>query len=44
MGFQNPLVLEGAQAGLKWLMILKKREGYKKDIDQAGCLQDLQVL
>jgi DNA-3-methyladenine glycosylase I len=24
------LVLEGAQAGLNWLMVLKKREGYRK--------------
>ena len=24
------LVLEGAQAGLSWLTILKKREGYRK--------------
>lgn len=27
------LVLEGAQAGLNWLTILKKREGYKKVFD-----------
>lgn len=24
------LILEGAQAGLSWLTILKKREGYRK--------------
>lgn len=28
------LVLEGAQAGLSWLTILKRREGYKKVFDQ----------
>ena len=27
------LILEGAQAGLNWLTILKKREGYKKAFD-----------
>jgi DNA-3-methyladenine glycosylase I len=27
------LVLEGAQAGLSWLTILKKREGYRKAFD-----------
>ncbi len=27
------LILEGAQAGLSWLTILKKREGYKKAFD-----------
>ncbi len=28
------LILEGAQAGLNWLTILKKREGYRKAFDQ----------
>ena len=28
------LILEGAQAGLNWLTILKKREGYRKAVDQ----------
>ena len=28
------LVLEGAQAGLSWLTILKKREGYRKAFDR----------
>ena len=27
------LILEGAQAGLSWITILKKREGYKKAFD-----------
>jgi DNA-3-methyladenine glycosylase I len=27
------LVLEGAQAGLSWLTVLKKRENYRKDFD-----------
>ncbi len=27
------LILEGAQAGLSWLTILKKREGYKRALD-----------
>ena len=28
------LILEGAQAGLSWLIILKKRDSYKKAFDQ----------
>ena len=28
------LILEGAQAGLSWLTILKRREGYRKAFDQ----------
>lgn len=28
------LILEGAQAGLSWLTVLKKREGYRKAFDQ----------
>lgn len=28
------LILEGAQAGLSWITILKKREGYRKLFDQ----------
>jgi len=28
------LILEGAQAGLSWITILKKREGYRKAFDQ----------
>ncbi len=28
------LILEGAQAGLSWLTILKKREGYRRAFDQ----------
>ena len=34
------LILEGAQAGLSWITILKKREGYKKlfyDFDVKKC-------
>ena len=27
------LILEGAQAGLNWLMVLKKRENYRKSFD-----------
>jgi len=30
------LVLEGAQAGLSWLTILKKRENYRKAFDRFG--------
>ncbi len=28
------LILEGAQAGLSWLTVLKKREGYRRAFDQ----------
>jgi len=28
------LILEGAQAGLSWLTVLKRREGYRKAFDQ----------
>jgi len=31
------LVLEGAQAGLSWLTILKKREDYRKAFDNFDC-------
>jgi DNA-3-methyladenine glycosylase I len=31
------LVLEGAQAGLSWLTILKKRENYRKALDDFDC-------
>ncbi|NTV23921.1 MAG: DNA-3-methyladenine glycosylase I [Nanoarchaeota archaeon] len=31
------LVLEGAQAGLSWSTILKKREGYRKAFDGFDC-------
>jgi DNA-3-methyladenine glycosylase I len=31
------LVLEGAQAGLSWLTILKKRENYRKAFDNFDC-------
>jgi DNA-3-methyladenine glycosylase I len=31
------LVLEGAQAGLSWLTILKKRENYRKAFDAFEC-------
>jgi len=31
------LVLEGAQAGLSWLTILKKRENYRKAFHAFGC-------
>ena len=27
------LILEGAQAGLSWITILKRREGYKRAFD-----------
>lgn len=33
------LILEGAQAGLNWLTILKKREGYRKAFDQFDALK-----
>ncbi len=32
--FFEMLILEGAQAGLNWLTILKKREGYRRAFDQ----------
>ena len=31
------LVLEGAQAGLSWLTILKKRENYRKAFHNFDC-------
>ena len=31
------LILEGAQAGLSWLMILKKRENYRKAFHAFDC-------
>jgi len=31
------LVLEGAQAGLSWLTILRKREGYRRAFDDFDC-------
>lgn len=31
------LILEGAQAGLSWLTILKKRENYRKAFDHFDC-------
>lgn len=31
------LILEGAQAGLSWLTILKKRENYRKAFDGFDC-------
>jgi DNA-3-methyladenine glycosylase I len=31
------LILEGAQAGLSWLTILKKRENYRKAFDMFDC-------
>lgn len=31
------LILEGAQAGLSWLTILKKRENYRKAFDSFDC-------
>ena len=31
------LILEGAQAGLRWLTILKKRENYRKAFDGFDC-------
>ena len=34
------LVLEGAQAGLSWLTILRKRENYRKAFDQ-WCVEDI---
>ena len=39
------LILEGAQAGLSWITILKKRDGYKKlfcdfEVDQCAELTD----
>ena len=33
------LILEGAQAGLSWLTILKKRENYRKAFDHFDCEQ-----
>src|SRR6267142_3756869 len=30
------LILEGAQAGLSWITILKKRENYRKAFDRFG--------
>jgi DNA-3-methyladenine glycosylase I len=43
------LILEGAQAGLSWLTILKRRQGYKKafcnfDVKKVACLTKKDVL
>ena len=42
------LILEGAQAGLNWLTILKKREGYRAafaqfDVEQVATFSDADV-
>ena len=42
------LILEGAQAGLSWSMILKKREGYKKafadfDPEKVACFTPARI-
>lgn len=42
------LILEGAQAGLSWLTILKKREHYRKvfddfDADQVACYDEAKI-
>lgn len=39
------LILEGAQAGLSWITILKRREGYRRafdnfDVDKVASYQD----
>ena len=33
------LILEGAQAGLSWLTVLKKREGYRRAFDQFDAVK-----
>jgi DNA-3-methyladenine glycosylase I len=42
------LILEGAQAGLSWITILKKREGYRKafhnfDVEKVAQMTDVDV-
>ncbi len=42
------LVLEGAQAGLSWLTVLRKREGYRRafrdfDIAAVACLRSAEI-
>ncbi len=42
------LVLEGAQAGLSWLTVLRKRENYRRafcgfDIDAVACFSDSDI-
>ncbi|MBO9493874.1 MULTISPECIES: DNA-3-methyladenine glycosylase I [Gammaproteobacteria] len=42
------LILEGAQAGLSWITILKRREGYRKafhqfDVQQVARMTDLDI-
>lgn len=42
------LILEGAQAGLAWITILRKREGYREafcdfDVDKVAALTDRQL-
>ena len=42
------LILEGAQAGLSWETVLKKREGYRKafhqfDIQKVACMTDAEL-
>ncbi len=38
------LVLEGAQAGLSWSTILRKREGYRKAFDNFDVPENLPIL
>jgi len=43
------LVLESAQAGLSWLTILKRREGYRRlydgfDVEQVACFDQTKIL
>ena len=38
------LILEGAQAGLSWITILKKRENYRKAFDGFRAVHLSQVL
>src|ERR1700681_4837780 len=43
------LVLSGAQAGLNWSLVLKKREGYRRAFDnfdpqQVGCYAESRLL
>ena len=37
------LILEGAQAGLSWSTILKKRENYRQAFDNFDARQDCRV-
>ena len=38
------LILEGAQAGLSWITVLKKRENYRKAFDGFDVVKSIKIL